>query len=258
MKFSFFIDDWYALAPGLDCNEAWYAWAEQESICIQTDEPLIKCKHMPMMQARRLMSGCRYAVECGLELWGRNTSVNAVVFSSQHSELERNFNILQAIVQDSEVSPTDFAMSVHNAAAGTLSIIAKTHVPMSAVSAGADTFLQALVEVQTLFAKGYDRVLLVDFDGNIPGYYKKYLGEVRFPYVAGFVLTPDKQWLCNTKDTKIQRAEVQQVHTETSAKDGDVFIPDSLKFLHLILRREETFTLIGMRQLWCWEKVPGL
>ncbi len=68
------------------------------------------------------------------------------------------------------VSPTDFAMSVHNSAVGNLTIAARQPVVSSSVSAGMDTFQQSLCDVLSLLHAGYSRVLLVDFDGLLPDF----------------------------------------------------------------------------------------
>lgn len=247
MKFLFSIVDWYALAPGLDQKSAWLKWAQDEQALIQADAILPKCKHLPMMQARRLMLGCRYAVECGLELLKKNTDIDAVVFSNRHSELERNYNILQALVQNMDVSPTDFAMSVHNAAAGTLSIIEKKYIPMSAISAGEDSFLQAFFEVHSLFNKGYHRVLLLDFEGRIPDYYKKILHEndVHQPYAISLVLEKGEGWQCCLEQL------------QSLSHNKQMRLPKSIMFLHALLSNKQNFKILGLNQNWYWKRTES-
>ncbi len=70
-----------------------------------------------------------------------------MVFTSRHGELERNFRILQALATGQDLSPTDFAMSVHNSAVGNLTIAAQQPIVSSSLSAGLDTFQQGLCEV---------------------------------------------------------------------------------------------------------------
>ncbi len=86
------------------------------------------------------------------------------------------------------ISPTDFALSVHNSAVGNLTI---THSGRSfpPLSAGRDTFQQGLCEVMCLQA-GYQRVLMVDFDGYLPEFYHPQLSPEMptWPYALALVI----------------------------------------------------------------------
>lgn len=160
MKLAFSLCDWQASAPGLAGLADWQQWATK-SPAIDETLPLAKAQHLPMMTARRLSSGSRAAVECGLALIKRQP-VDAVVFTSRHGELERNLRILTSLAKEEGLSPTDFAMSVHNAAVGSLTIAAALPLVSTSLAAGADSFQQGLLEVATLHSAGYQQVLLVD------------------------------------------------------------------------------------------------
>lgn len=92
---------------------------------VDTTGLLTKCDQLPMMTARRLNSGSRMAVNNGLALLRRQPEIEAIVFTSRHGELERNLRILLALSKQESLSPTDFAMSVHNSAVGSLTIAAQ-------------------------------------------------------------------------------------------------------------------------------------
>lgn len=106
--------------------------------------PRHRLTDLPMMTARRLNSGSKLAVDCGLAML-RKHAIDAVVYTSRHGELERNYRILHALATDQAVSPTDFAMSVHNSAVGNLTIAARQPIVSSSISAGQDTFQQGVV-----------------------------------------------------------------------------------------------------------------
>ena len=95
MKFTLTIIDWQARAPGLSDADAWQAWSRQ-SDAIDPAAPLAKLTDLPMMTARRLNSGSKLAVDIGLAML-RKHRIDAVVYSSRHGELERNYRILQAL-----------------------------------------------------------------------------------------------------------------------------------------------------------------
>lgn len=103
MKFTLTLIDWQARAPGLSDADEWQAWSRR-SDAIDPAAPLAKLTDLPMMTARRLNSGSRLAVDLGLMML-RKHRIDAVVYSSRHGELERNFRILQALAAELPVSP---------------------------------------------------------------------------------------------------------------------------------------------------------
>lgn len=199
---------------------------------------IAKCTHLPMMTARRLASGSRLAVECALAVLARQQA-DALVFASRHGELERNFSILTKLAEKQPVSPTDFAMSVHNAAVGCATIAAKKPLVSSSVSAGRDTFGQALVEVAAFHHAGYQRVLIVDFDGAIPEFYQPYLQQEpeAFPFAVVLLLEAGTQL---------------QVESGPAQQEAEAVLPQSLAFLHAWLSEASAFTLTGERLRWQW------
>lgn len=103
----------------------WQAWSRLQ-LAVDPAAPLPRLTALPMMTARRLNSGSKLAVDIGLAML-QNHAIDAVVYSSRHGELERNYRILHALATGQSVSPTDFAMSVHNSAVGNLTITARRH-----------------------------------------------------------------------------------------------------------------------------------
>lgn len=112
MTFSFNIVDWQAFAPGVSGPEQWQRWSQHLHAIDPAAAPP-KLSELPMMTARRLSSGSKLAVECGLAMLRRH-EIDAVLYTSRHGELERNYRILHALAMAQAISPTDFALSVHN------------------------------------------------------------------------------------------------------------------------------------------------
>ena len=238
MKLGFNVVAWQASAPGLSTKNEWINWAAGAAH-IQPDAPLASCVNLPMMTARRLNSGSRLAVDCGLGLLSAHQA-DAVVFTSRHGELERNFKILQALARTESLSPTEFTMSVHNSAVGSLTIAAKTPLVSSSVSAGSDSFQQGLFEVRTLFASGLKQVLLVDFDGVIPDFYRPHiLPEPVFPYAVALLLSNGNTIWCESQKTTQRVASA---------------LPQSLQFLHGWLSSRTSFPVQGERNHWHWSR----
>ena len=166
----FKIDASVLLAPGLVEPEGRRAWAEPALPGMPEalrDAPLAYAKRLPMMKARRMSPGARLACEAALALEGASDA-EAWIFSSRHGETVRGVKILDAIAEGESPSPTDFMMSVHNAAAGMFTIEGKVHAPASSLSAGAESFHMALVEAAAMLADGMDCVAVVDFDDRQP------------------------------------------------------------------------------------------
>lgn len=243
MKLAYTLIDWQALAPGLAERDAWHDWAQQPA-ALDNTQPLAKPQHLPMMTARRLSGGSRAAVESGLALLARQR-VDAVVFTSRHGELERNLRILIALAEEQTLSPTDFAMSVHNSAVGSLTIAAKQPLVSTSLSAGIDSFQQGLLEVSALHQAGYQQVMLVDFDGLLPDHYLPWLPEIitNAPYAVALLLGTGEQLTCTTT-----------LNTDTEPYPA---LPQSLSFLHALLAQTPTFRITGERLNWLWEKAHG-
>lgn len=237
MNFTFNIIDWYARAPGLGEARQWLAWA-QTAGDIDPASPQPKLVELPMMTARRLSSGSKLAVECGLALLRRH-AIDAVLYTSRHGELERNYRILSALANEQPVSPTDFAMSVHNAAVGNLTIAAKQPIVASSLSAGRDTFVQGICEVMCLLQAGYQRILIVDFDGTLPEFYRASLPPQTPSYAYATALV-------------IEAGHEVRCVTEPGGTESESMLPQSLQFLQNYLGRKAHFAIDGERLRWCW------
>ncbi len=239
MTFSFNIIDWQAMAPGVSDTEAWQRWS-RDLHAIDPAAPLAKLKELPMMTARRLSSGSKLAVECGLAMLRRH-HIDAVLYTSRHGELERNYRILHALATEQALSPTDFALSVHNSAVGNLTIAAKKPIVSSSLSAGRDTFQQGLYEVIGLLNAGYERILMVDFDGFLPEFYHPLLPPMMptWPYATAWVIEAGSEWRCT--------AVRHEPREETE-------LPQSLLFLQHYLQSAATFILPGERVEWQWSR----
>ena len=169
MEFALTLLAWQARVPGVNELEEWQAWAHKSGAPDpDAGSQFKKPVELPMMVARRLGDGSKQAIECGLILLRQQPDIEAVVYTSRHGELARNYKILQSLAAKQSVSPTDFTMSVHNSTVGHLTIISKKPLVASSVSAGMDTFQQGVLEVMSLLSAGYKKVLLVDFEDTVP------------------------------------------------------------------------------------------
>ncbi|EFH4032765.1 beta-ketoacyl synthase chain length factor [Escherichia coli] len=239
MKFALNILDWQARAPGLSETLQWQEWSRQPQ-AIDPTAPLAKLSELPMMTARRLSSGSKLAVECGLAML-RSHQPGAVLYTSRHGELERNYRIVHALATEQALSPTDFALSVHNSSVSNLTIAAKQPIVSSSLSAGRDTFQQGLCEVLSLLQAGYQRVLMVDFDGFLPEFYHPQLPAEMptWPYAVALVIEAGDEWQCET---------------QSAIAGNETTLPQSMLFLQHYLQNVDAFSLPGERVQWRWSR----
>lgn len=244
MKYSFDILDWQAVAPGLRSKQHWNQWAIPE-MAPAFAEVLEKSPLIPMMSERRMSAPSRAAVEAGLTLLAANQA-DAAIFTSRHGELEKTFKILQNLSAENAVSPTDFSTSVHNTAAGWLTIISKNSLPTTSLAAGNDSFHQGLLEAQAMLLTGAERVLLIDFDGLTPSLYPQSESQQPeigpfYPYAVGLILAKGNALSC------------QQVTQSSAGAENDP-LPQGLQFLRHWLRNTEHFHIGAGHKQWCWSR----
>lgn len=162
-----------------------------------------KSTRIPMMMARRLTIGERLALDCALRLLSDSTQ--ALIYASHHSELERNHRILSALAAKSDVSPTDFTLSVNNSAPGNLTILTKRPLTVSAISASYASFGAALTEAYLMLQDHYEEVLVVDCDGAVPEFYHQHLlpDEFTLPFASAWLLRRGRnlEVSCTTNDS---------------------------------------------------------
>ncbi|MBF7981373.1 MULTISPECIES: beta-ketoacyl synthase chain length factor [Rahnella] len=239
MKFSLDILDWQAVAPGINNCADWIQWAQCSGVDAFSGE-IPKSEQIPMMAARRMSIGSRFAVDAGLSLLLKH-QVDAAIFTSRHGELERTGRILHALAENDAISPTEFSMSVHNTAAGWLTIISKNPLPVTSLAAGMDSFQQGLLEAQSMLAGGASRIMLVDFDGEIPSLYAESVNSEFLPYAMAIILAAGDTLQC-----------------QRIAKNDEVdslALPQGLQFLRGYLSSSPSFIVSAdSRYHWQWAR----
>jgi len=238
MDFSIRITDWSARAPGLDSREAWQSFAKT-SFHITSDAPYEKLKNMSNLTARRLSSGSRLALDCALDITS-HCQPDAFVFTCRHGELERNFRILTALAEEKMVSPTDFTMSVHNSAVGQLAIMLGAPTISTSISAGEDSFHQGIIEVIALLRNGFKRILLVDYEGEIPHFYSSYT-SFQWPYGCALLIEDGHDIHCNATPF-------------TSELSPEFNPPQSLALLHYWLGQQRHIDIDSQSMRWSWSR----
>ncbi len=112
---------------------------------------------------RRADAADRLGLEVAFRLAPAGDSV-PTVFASRHGQITRSASMLKAQTEGVPASPTDFSLSVHNAAAGQFSIAKDDRSMSTSLSGRGESFAAALLEGLGLVAEGHPRVLVVMSD----------------------------------------------------------------------------------------------
>lgn len=233
----FSILSWTAAAPGFADPASWLSWAESDA-AIDPAAPFTVPKTLPLMTSRRLSPGARAGIECSIAAAG-STVPDFIVTASRDAELPRCEKILTGLADGDPESPTDFTMSVHNAAEGTLLIAKHWKVPGTSVAAGPRTFFAGWTEAAAALASGKKTVLLTFFENARPtearAAYHDHL--LTFPYALSILLASG--------------GPVSLV--PVSASDcSEGTLPPALLFLRAYLRKVPAITIAAGRTAIEW------
>jgi len=140
---------------------------------------------IPPMQRRRLSSAakCAFSLLSGFEMIDM-----PVIFSSYEGEINRCFELETTLAKAEPLSPTSFSLSVHNAISSLLSIEAKNHNEILAIS----SFSPVEDALQAAFLRlndGYERVLILAYHESIS---QSYFDEKKPSFMLALVVSKAK------------------------------------------------------------------
>lgn len=231
------------LAPGLVEPSDREAWAKATLPDLPSAMPdgvaLAYKKRLPMMKARRMSPGARLAVEAALAA-SDGLPVDAWIFASRHGETARGIKIIESLTADQPVSPTDFMMSVHNAAAGMLTIEGGLHVPTTSLAAGAETFHMALMEAQAMLETDMTRVGIVDFEGVFDDRLAEKFSQppVKATYATAWIL---------------EKGDTLEGNRGTQVEGAKTSLPTSLQLAAGLAARNASLTTYGEETVFDWK-----
>jgi len=191
------------------------------------------------MQRRRMSRLTKMAVSAALDITA-DEEIHYSIFCSQHGEIVRTRDILASISENTEISPTAFAQSVHNTSSGLYTIITKSNHASTSIASGMNSFAHAWLDAQAyLVGHPQHRVLLVDFDEVIPKEYRRYTGEVDCDHALALLLTG-------------ARKDGIEMSPESDA--GEQFLPQGPQFLAWLQGEQRALVLGGDGQGWRWAR----
>lgn len=185
-QWDFFIKDWYGWAPGITNKAAWTTWFRTGEHDNSDDTPSLT--HIPPMKRRRLSLFAKMAIHVATEM--KCSPQTPTVFASRHGDLHKTSLLLKDLAHRDPLSPTQFGLSVHNAAAGQFHIFTHNQQANNTISAGEDTLLASLIDgVSRLFTDSSDEILLIFCDQPVPDLYQPFCKEPSFPHALALLLS---------------------------------------------------------------------
>jgi Beta-ketoacyl synthase, N-terminal domain len=151
---------------------------------------------LPAAERRRTGRAVKVALGVALEATmraGADPARLASVFSSSGGDGDNCHELCQALAQENrEISPTKFANSVHNAAAGYWSIATSAKLESNVLCAFDGSFCAGLLEALTQVAVDGESLLLVAYDTEYPEpiHSKRPIPDA---FGAALVLTPQRE-----------------------------------------------------------------
>lgn len=168
--------------------------------------------------------------------------VSQVYFSSRHGDLHKTSKLISDVASKDALSPTHFGLSVHNAVGGLFSIFTGNKAPLSAVSAGEDSFFMGLVDaVAKLHHHGYQRILYVYSDQAVPAIYQDYVQQQPDNAAIGLLIEPANN--TDNSFTLTCTSHDQQKVTENSQLQA-------LDFLKFYFTNQNTLTVESKYYQW--------
>ena len=179
------------------------AWAARPPACPEDPGATPRAELLPPMLRRRTSLLTRMSAEVARQaLRGLPPGPTTMVYGSVYGEIRTTLELLAALVAGPEpLSPTRFHNSVHNTAAGYVSIATANHAGNSVLAAGRSTLAMALLDCAALVACGGGDAVLVIAEEPLPE--PLAAGRRYGPFAAAFALSalapPDRSeetWSC--------------------------------------------------------------
>lgn len=210
---------------------------------LQPHNQAIDVTWVPAIQRRRLSPFAKMALSSAQHASAQQAHL-PIVFSSRHGDLHKTTQLLNAVTEGEELSPTGFGLSVHNAVAGLFSILTGNQQAINSISGGQDSIMSALVDaLANLDSQQHKTCLLVHCDQALPALYSQYSDERQINHSCAFVLqrvAPSQQGFSLTKEP-----------VKNSQQGVSDHLPLSLQLAHAIIAKQPISYLDSNASSWC-------
>lgn len=154
-----------------------------------SDDSSYELKVLTKMQARRLAFMSKVAIDQALDLT-KNIEIDYYVYASKHGEINLSYQAIKKIMNEEDVSPTQFSQSVHNSNAGLYTIFSKRKIPVNAISAGDNSFLMGLINALVNLKRTNKTILYTFCDAKIPDVYAQNIKEQTNYHSIAMIIKP--------------------------------------------------------------------
>lgn len=220
--------------------KSWASWTPKYDS--QTTKLILPTlPQVPANTRRRLSSMTRIAFDVALAANQEQVAIiTPSIFASRHGDLHKTVQLLQQLGAQEALSPTQFALSVHNAISGQFSIYSQNTADSTAIAAGADSLCYAILEAAARFASDpeVEQILVVYCDEPVPGLYAEFCADPAKPVALALLL---------------HRNQGQQIEFNLQSDPESIAEPDqALKLLAFLQGDITTLCLAGNAQQWLW------
>lgn len=192
-KAKYSIVGWCGIAGGVESRDDWARWAKG-NLNMQTLLPRPQLEIVPSRFSRRLSSIGRCLMYVSEQCMHILQAQPAVISASRHGDLPLLDRLIQNIRDQDDISPTNFAYSVHNRYSSLISIFAGYRGVNGAYSSVRDGFPLSVCEAASLIMRNPKlQVLLVAYEPEIPTAYTGSISDSWSPHAVAFVLQAPTQ-----------------------------------------------------------------
>jgi len=243
----FTIKQCVAWSGDLTTAQDWQAYSQGDKKLSDSNE-LPSLKQIPAMQRRRLSPFAKLALHCALTAADECLTTVPSVFASRHGDLVKTSKLISDVAAQEMLSPTQFGLSVHNAVGGLFSIYTGNKAPLTAVSAGEDTFFTALLDaLAKLKANNYSQILLVYTETLVPQMYQQYIAQDEVSIACALLLEPANLEEKSEQDADVFSLQMQQNNSQQTIENSQMQVLDFLKFYY---NNSKAVSIKSKRHLW--------
>jgi len=185
-----FINRLCAWAPGIEGSEQWNEWAQgKREIQLSAKGPDLSFTE-PMFR-RRLSQISKMTIQTAHDL--SLTDDTKIFFFSFRGELSRQFQINKMLIEENEVSPAAFSLSVFNAPAALACMAIGLKNGYSCIYPGNNSFSQSItIAKAALLGSNAEKIAYIYADEEITEEYKTLFNSPSYAISFGFILSKNE------------------------------------------------------------------
>ncbi|CAM3692040.1 beta-ketoacyl synthase chain length factor [Rheinheimera salexigens] len=223
--------------------KSWAVWtpSANKDGAIVSAQPTLS--QVPAMTRRRFSKMTKLAFDVALQAVEQHDNTPLpTIFSSRHGDLHKTLMLLQQLGNQELLSPSQFALSVHNAISGQFSMYSQNQADSNAIAAGADSLHYAVLEAAARFYSEPDlmQLLVVYADEPVPEPYQQFCQDPSASIALAILL----------HRTEGELVQFTMHPNEQSLADAD----QALKLLTFLQGEQEQLILPGHQRQWQWSK----